>query len=89
MPNCESLLVTEAERKHARRRTRFQQHRDVSSHQVFFLQGKVAIFRLTRSSLLQRRPGWTDNLLNFFLSGLQKLEQRAKEFIELRGEYAE
>jgi len=35
---------------------------------------KVAIFRPTRS-LLPRRPGWTDNLLNFFfLSGLQKLE---------------
>ena len=26
---------------------------------------------------------------DFFLSGLQKLEQRAKECIELRGEYAE
>ena len=27
---------------------------------------KVAIFRPTRMSLLPRRPGWTDNLLNFF-----------------------
>jgi len=26
-------------------------------------------------------------LLNFFLSGLQKLEQQAKTCIELRGEY--
>jgi len=26
---------------------------------------------------------------DFFLSGLQKLEQRAKKFIELRGEYVE
>ena len=44
---------------------------------------KVAIFRPTRRSLLlPRRPGWTDSLLNFF-SGLQKLQQRAKEFIEL------
>ena len=36
----------------------------------------VAIFRPKRRSLLSRRPGWTDNLLNFFffLSGLQKLE---------------
>jgi len=35
-------------------------------------------------------PGWTDKLLNFvFLSGLQKLEQRAKKCIELRGEYVE
>jgi len=35
---------------------------------------KVAIFRPTRRSLLPQRPGWTDNLLIFFLSGLQKLE---------------
>ena len=30
-----------------------------------------------------------DNLLIFFLSGLQKLEQWAKKCIELRGEYVE
>ena len=46
-------------------------------------------FRPTRRPLLQRRPGWTDNCLNFLLSGLQKLEQRAKKCIELRGEYVE
>ena len=47
---------------------------------------KVAIFRQTRRLFLPRRPGWTDKLLNFFfLSGLQKLEQRAKKCIELRG----
>jgi len=28
---------------------------------------KVATFRPTRRSLLPRRPGWTDSLLNFFL----------------------
>ena len=39
--NCKSFLVTEAERKHVRRRVRFQQHRDLSCHQVFFLQGKA------------------------------------------------
>jgi len=39
--------------------------------------------------LLPLRPGWTDNLLNFFLSGLEKLEQRAKKCIELRGEFVE
>ena len=40
--NCKSVLVTEAERKHVRWRARFQQHRDVSCHQVsFFLQGKA------------------------------------------------
>ena len=37
MPNCKSFLVTEAERKYVRRRVRFQQHRDASSRQVFFL----------------------------------------------------
>ena len=40
---------------------------------------KVATFHPTRRSLLPWRPGWTDNLLNFFFwggggSGLQKLE---------------
>ena len=48
---------------------------------------KFAIFRSTRRSLPPRRPGWMDKLLNFFLSGLQKLEQRAKKCIELRGEH--
>jgi histone-lysine N-methyltransferase SETMAR len=33
--------------------------------------------------------GWTDSILNFFLSGLQKLEQRAKKCIELRREFVE
>ena len=41
VPNCKSFLVTEAEKKHVRRRARFQQHRDTSCHQVFFLQGKA------------------------------------------------
>ena len=27
---------------------------------------KVAVFRPTRRSFLPRRPGWTDNILNFF-----------------------
>jgi len=36
------FFVTEAERKHVRRRARFQQHRDASCHQIpFFLQGKA------------------------------------------------
>ena len=40
--NCKSFLITEAERKHVRRRARFQQHGDASCHQVFFLlQGKA------------------------------------------------
>jgi len=41
VPNCKSFLVTEAERKHVRRRARFQQHGDASCYQVFFLQGKA------------------------------------------------
>ena len=49
---------------------------------------KVAIFRPTRRILLPRRPGWMDNLLHFFIA-LQKLEQRAKKCIELRGRYDE
>ena len=41
-PICKTFLVTEAERKHVRRRARFQQHRDASSHQIFFsLPGKA------------------------------------------------
>ena len=36
------FLVTEAERKHVKRRAWFQQHRDASCHKVFFfLQGKA------------------------------------------------
>ena len=34
MPNCTSFIVTEAERKHVRRRARFQQHGDANCHQV-------------------------------------------------------
>ena len=50
---------------------------------------KVAIFRPTQRSFLPRTPGWTDKPLNLILSGLQKLEQRAKKCIELRGMYVE
>ena len=38
---------------------------------------KVAIFRPTRRPLLSRRPGWTDKLLNFFLSRLQTFGLRS------------
>jgi len=41
VPNCKDFLVTETERKHVRRRARFQQHGDAISHQFFFLQGKA------------------------------------------------
>jgi len=48
-----------------------------------------AIFCPTLKSLLPWRPGWMDNLLNFFFIGLQKLEQQAKKCIKLCGEYVE
>ena len=42
MPNYRSFLATEAERKHVRRRERFQQQGDASlSSSFFFLQGKA------------------------------------------------
>ena len=48
---------------------------------------KVAIFRPKRRSLLPWRPGWMDNLLIFFLSGVQTLEQRVKKYSEPRVGY--
>jgi len=50
---------------------------------------KFAIFRPTRRSLLPRRPGWTGKHSDFFFSGFQTLQQRAKKCIEIRGEYVE
>ena len=41
MPNCKYFLVTVAERKHVRRRARFQQHGDTSCQVFFPLQGKA------------------------------------------------
>jgi len=35
VPNCKSFLVTEAKRKHVRRRARFQQHGDANCHHIF------------------------------------------------------
>ena len=79
MPNCKSFLVTEAERKHDRRRARFQQRRDACCHQIFFP---------TRQGAAET---WLDGQPSdfFSLSGLQKLEQWAKNCIEVRGEYVE
>ena len=47
MPNCKSFLVTEAQKKHVRRRPRFQQQRDANCHQVSFpaRQGAVGYSR--------------------------------------------
>jgi len=38
---------------------------------------KGAIFRPTRRSLLPRRPGWTDKLLNFFFEWLAKVRGKS------------
>jgi len=41
VPNYKSFLFKEAERRHVRRRARFQQHENASCRQVFSLQGKA------------------------------------------------
>jgi len=58
MPNCKSLIVTEAERMHVRRRARFQQHRDASCHNFFFLQGKAPkeIHAILKETLGEHAP---------------------------------
>jgi len=60
--NCESFLVTEAERKHVRRRARFQQHRDANCHQDFFfpLQGKALkeIHAILKETLGKHAPSY-------------------------------
>jgi len=60
VPNCKSFLVTEAERKHVRRRVRFQQHRDACCHQVFFLQGKALkeIHAILKETLRENVPSY-------------------------------
>ena len=61
MPNCKSFVVTEAERKHVRRRARFQQHPDASCHQVFFcLQGKAPkeIHAILTEKLWEHAPSY-------------------------------
>jgi len=61
VPNCKSFLVTEAERKHVRRRARFQQNWDASCHQVFFfLQGKATkeIHAILTETLGEHAPSY-------------------------------
>ena len=47
------------------------------------------LFPGLKKQLLPRRPGWTDNIMNSFLRGFQKLEQRSKKRAEPREEYVE
>jgi len=59
--NCKPFLVTEAERKHVRRRARFQQHRDANCHQIFFfLQGKAPkeIHAILKETLGEYAPSY-------------------------------
>ena len=61
MPNCKYFLVTEAERKHARRRARFQQHRDERSSSFFSsLQGKAPkeIHAILKETLGEHAPSY-------------------------------
>ena len=61
MPNCKSCLVIEAERKHVRRRVRFQQHGDTSCRPVFFfLQGKASkeIHAILTETLGEHAPSY-------------------------------
>jgi len=58
--NCKSFLITEAERKHVRLRAPFQQHRDASYQQVFFLQGKTPkeIHAILKEMLWEGSPSY-------------------------------
>ena len=57
MPNCKSFLITEAERKHVRRRARFQR-REISC--FFFLQGKSPkeIHAILKETLWEHAPSY-------------------------------
>jgi len=60
VPNCKSFLVTAAERKHVRRRARFQ-HRDASCHRGFFsLHGKAPkeIHAILKETLGEHAPSY-------------------------------
>jgi len=60
--SCAELLVTEAERKHIRRRARFQQHGDASCHQIFFfLRGKATneVHAILTETLGEHAPSYT------------------------------
>ena len=46
---------------------------------------KFAIFRPTRRSLLPRRPGWTDNLMNFFWVALKSYSKGLRSVLSFVG----
>ena len=55
-----SLFVTEAERKHVRQRAPFQEHRDASCHQFYFLQAKAPkeMHAILRETLGEHAPSY-------------------------------
>ena len=55
--NSKSFLVTEAERKHVRRRAQFQQHETRAVINSFFLQGKAP--KEIHAILTENRTGWS------------------------------
>jgi len=57
VPNCKSFLVTEAERKHVRRRTQFQQHQDVRCH-FFFGKAPKEIHAILTQTLGEHAPSY-------------------------------
>jgi len=60
VPNCKTFLITEAERKHVRRRARFQKHGDAISRHVFFLQGNAPkeIHAILEETLGEHAPSY-------------------------------
>jgi len=58
--NCKYFLLTEVERKHVRRRARFQQHGDASCHQVLFpaRQGAKEIHAILIETLGEHAPSY-------------------------------
>ena len=103
MLNCKYFLITEAERKHVRRRARFQQHRDASCHQVFFfLQGKTLkeIHAILKETLGEHTTScatvknWvaqfkTDDFSTCNAPRPGRLKTVTKKCIEHRGDYVE
>jgi hypothetical protein len=71
--NCKSFLVTEAERKHVRLKNQMKGHHFLSDTEVI----------AAAETWLDGQPS------EFFMSGVQKLEQRARKSIELCEEYVE
>jgi hypothetical protein len=103
VPNCKSFLVTEAENKHVRLHSRFQQYRDVSCHSPPPLQGKAPkeIHAILIETLWEYAPSYATIKKNWvaqlkrcdFFTCVAPRPRRpktvTKKCMELRGEYVE